>query len=129
MEAPATTRLVIVEDNEVFREALELLLGLEPDVEIVASVADGESALAGAGEWAPDVFVVDYRLPDMDGVETISRLQEVDPSMRLIVLTAGASPAEVEALLAAGASRCLRKDVNFADIVTAIRESPASPAG
>ena len=61
-------RVVLVEDNEVFREAVELLLGLRDDIQVVASVPDGDGAAAAAAELRPDVVLMDYRLPGLDGV-------------------------------------------------------------
>jgi len=115
--------VVIVEDNEVFREALEILLGLAPDVEVVASVADGESALAACRERRPDVVLVDYRLPGLDGVETIRAILADRPETRVVVLTAQADAPEVDALLGAGAVACLTKDRELEVIVAAIRDA------
>ena len=61
--------VVLVEDNDIFREALELMLGVTPDVRVVAAVPDGESALEACGRLRPDVVLLDYRLPGLDGVE------------------------------------------------------------
>jgi DNA-binding NarL/FixJ family response regulator len=60
-------RLVLVEDNQVFREALELLLGLQSDIEVVATVGDGSSAAEVVRKHKPDVVLMDYRLPGLDG--------------------------------------------------------------
>ena len=62
-------RVVLVEDNEVFREALELLLGLRPDMSVIASVPDGSKAAGVVAELEPDVVLMDYRLPGLDGVQ------------------------------------------------------------
>ena len=69
MSGNGPIRVVLVEDNQVFREALELLLGLQQDIEVVASVADGSDAVPACREHRPDVVVMDYRLPGLDGVE------------------------------------------------------------
>lgn len=113
--------VAIVEDNEVFREALEILLGLTPDVRVVASVSDGRSMLAACREHAPDVILVDYRLPDLDGVETTKAVRRECPRAAVVVLTAAADAPEIDALLEAGAVACLTKDRELDEIVGAIR--------
>jgi DNA-binding NarL/FixJ family response regulator len=118
-------RILVVEDNETFREALELLLALEPGLELVAAVGDGESALACLDEAAPDVVLVDYRLPDLDGVETTAAVRQRRPGTVVVALTAVAEESEVAALLAAGASACLSKTDDLRAIVSAIRAAVA----
>ncbi len=113
-------RIVLVEDNKVFREALELLLGLRSDVEVVAAVGDGTDAVPACLEFRPDVMLMDYRLPSMDGVQATAAVKEACPDVAVVCLTASASGKEVEALLAAGAVACLRKDQELEEIVGAI---------
>jgi DNA-binding NarL/FixJ family response regulator len=119
-------RTVLVEDNEVFREALELLLGMEPDVAVVASVADGAEAVAAVREHRPDVVLMDYRLPGLDGVQATAAVHAAFPAVAVVGLTASASEREVEALLAAGAVACLTKDRELEEIVAAIRQAVAA---
>jgi DNA-binding NarL/FixJ family response regulator len=116
----AAVRIVLVEDNDVFREALELLLGLRPEVEVVGSVADGERAVEACTRLAPDVVLMDYRLPGLDGVQATRALRAAVPGASVICLTAQASPREIEALRAAGAVDCLTKDEHLDEIVAAI---------
>jgi DNA-binding NarL/FixJ family response regulator len=121
-------RVVVVEDNDVFREALVLLLGQEPDVEIVGAVAGGEEALGLAGEVEPDVVLLDYRLPGMDGVQATRELQRVVPGAAVVALTASATLREADALREAGAVACLTKDAQLEEIVAAILAAAAAPA-
>jgi DNA-binding NarL/FixJ family response regulator len=121
-------RVVLVEDNEVFREALELLLGMREDVEVVASVADGASAVAAAVEHRPDVVLMDYRLPALDGVQATARLRAAEPGVAVVALTASANEAEREALIAAGAVACLTKDQELEEIVAAVQLAAAGVA-
>lgn len=116
---------MLVEDNEVFREALELLLGMRGDVEVVASVGDGVAAVAAALEHRPDVVLVDYRMPALDGVQTTSDLLAKVPGLSVVALTASADESQREALLAAGARACLRKDQELNEIVAAIQQAAA----
>lgn len=115
--------VVLVEDNDVFRETLELLLDVTPDMRVVASVGDGRAALQAAGELEPHVVLMDYRLPALDGVETTAAMREVCPAAAVVVLTANVEREELEALLEAGAVTCLTKDCELEEIVGAIRDA------
>ena len=121
MSAPV--RVALVEDNEVFREALELLLGLRSDVDVVASVEDGTKVIELCREHSPEVVVMDYRLPALDGVQATRALREACPEVAVVCLTASANPPEIEALYAAGAVACLTKDEPLDEIVAAIRKA------
>ncbi len=116
-------RILLVEDNQVFREALELLLGLRADVEIVASVGDGAAAVPAVAEYRPDVVLMDYRLPGLDGVQATAAVRDAHPDVAVVCLTASANAREMEALYAAGASACLTKDQELDDIVEAIKSA------
>ena len=115
--------VVLVEDNDIFREALELMLGVTPDVRVVGAVPDGESALEACGRLRPDVVLLDYRLPGLDGVETTTALRAALPKTAVVVLTAAAEHEEIQALYDAGAVACLTKDRGVDEIVGAIREA------
>jgi DNA-binding NarL/FixJ family response regulator len=116
-------RVALVEDNEVFREALELLLGLRSDLQIVASVADGTKVIELCHEHSPDVVVMDYRLPALDGVQATKALREACPEVAVVCLTASANLHEIDALYAAGAVACLTKDEPLDEIVAAIKRA------
>jgi DNA-binding NarL/FixJ family response regulator len=116
-------RVVLVEDNDVFREALELLLGLRPEMSVVATVADGQDAAGVVAELRPDVVLMDYRLPGLDGVQATRAVKEAYPDAAVVCLTASANLRERDALLEAGAVDCLRKDVGLDAIVAAIRSA------
>jgi DNA-binding NarL/FixJ family response regulator len=113
-------RVLLVEDNEVFREALELLLGLRQEIEIAASVPDGETAAAIVADLRPDVVVMDYRLPGLDGVQATRAVLAAYPHTAVVCLTASANPREREALIEAGAVGCIQKDEGLDAIVEAI---------
>lgn len=123
MSAPV--RVAIIEDNDVFREALEMLLGLQPGLEVVASASDGDDAGALCREHSPDVVLMDYRLPGLDGVQATRQLLEACPEVAVVGLTASANQSEVDALFAAGAVACLTKDEPLEDIVAAIHRAAA----
>ncbi len=116
-------RVLLVEDNQVFREALELLLGLQHDIEVVASVGDGNAAVPAVREHAPDVVLMDYRLPGLDGVQATRAVRDAAPDVSVVCLTASANLREVDALFEAGAVACLSKDQELDEIVAAIRRA------
>ena len=123
MPVPGPIRIVLVEDNSVFREALELLLGLRPELQVVASVADGNDAVPAVLEHDPDVVVMDFRLPGIDGVQATTAVLDACPKATVVCLTGAASEREVEALYEAGAVACLRKDQELEEIVRAIQRA------
>jgi DNA-binding NarL/FixJ family response regulator len=116
-------RIVLVEDNEVFRDALELLLGMRDDVAVVASVGDGAAAVEAAKEHRPDVVLMDYRMPGLDGIQATALVLEQVPGVAVVALTASADAAEREALVEAGAVACLMKDQELEEIVAAILQA------
>jgi DNA-binding NarL/FixJ family response regulator len=113
-------RIVLVEDNDVFREALVLLFGLRDDVEIVAAVSEGEAAVEACREHEPDVVLMDYRLPGMDGVQATKAVLEAQPGVAVVGLTGEADPRETKAFLDAGAVDCVTKDEELETIVGAV---------
>jgi DNA-binding NarL/FixJ family response regulator len=113
-------RILLVEDNDTFRETLELLLGLRSDVVVVASVADGAHAVSACREHTPDVVLMDYRMPGLDGVQATRAVREVCPRAAIVVLTASANVREMHAFREAGAVACLSKTQDLDQIVEAI---------
>ncbi|HET9323847.1 MAG TPA: response regulator transcription factor [Gaiellaceae bacterium] len=116
-------RVALVEDNRVFREALEMLLGMRPDVEVVAAVENGNDVVQLCHDHDPDVVVMDYRLPGLDGVQATAALRRACPDVAVVCLTASANVRELQALADAGAVACLTKDEELDDIVAAIRDA------
>jgi DNA-binding NarL/FixJ family response regulator len=126
--AAAAIRVLLVEDNQVFSEALELLLGLQEDIEVVGSVGEGQKAVEAVLEHRPDVIVMDYRLPGIDGVQATRAVREAAPEVAVVCLTASANLREVDALYEAGAVACLSKDQELDEIVAAIRRAVGARA-
>jgi DNA-binding NarL/FixJ family response regulator len=118
-------RILLVEDNQVFREALELLLGMRADIEVVASVGDGSEVVAACETHRPQVVLMDYRLPGLDGVQATTAVRAAHPEIAVVCLTASANAREIEALYEAGAAACLTKDQELDEIVAALKQAAA----
>ncbi|MGD0834795.1 MAG: response regulator transcription factor [Candidatus Dormibacteria bacterium] len=114
------TRVLIADDQRVVREGLTLLLRLLPDIEVVGAASDGEEALTLAASLAPDVVLMDLRMPRCDGVEATRRLQQSQPDCRVVVLTTYADDRSVVEALRAGARGFLTKDAGAEEIRRAI---------
>ena len=114
-------RLLLVDDQAMFREGVRLLLELQPDFVIAAEAADGERAVAQASELRPDVVLMDLRLPVVNGVEATRRIVQAAPATRVIVLTTFEEDGEVFAALRAGAVGYLLKTSPGEKLCEAIR--------
>ncbi len=121
-------RVLVIEDNDVFRNALEVLLALDADIEIAGSEPDWNAVVERCRELEPDVVLVDYRLPGPDGVQVTRLVREHAPGVAVVALTAAAGEREVEALLDAGAVACLGKDRPLDEIVEAVRGAAGTAA-
>jgi DNA-binding NarL/FixJ family response regulator len=110
----APIRVLLVEDNDVYRESLVFLLATRSELEIVGAEGTGEGAIRRARELEPDVTVVDFRLPDIDGGEVAAGLQSP-----VVFLSASAGGAEYDAASSAGAA-LVRKDEGLDVLVGAI---------
>jgi DNA-binding NarL/FixJ family response regulator len=117
--------VLLVDDNQVFREGLELVLGLRSEIRIVGSAEDGLEAAELARQLRPDVILMDFRLPGMDGVAATAAVLEASPESAVVGLTATANLRERQALYDAGAVACLSKDDDLEQIVEAIVEAAA----
>jgi DNA-binding NarL/FixJ family response regulator len=114
-------RILIVDDQSLFREGLRTLLSVQPDFEVLGEAANGEEALRMAVQLQPGVVLMDLRMPVMDGVTATHRLHEVLPNSRVIVLTTFDDEDLVFDGLRAGAVGYLLKDVSSEKLFEAIR--------
>jgi DNA-binding NarL/FixJ family response regulator len=118
--SPAPVRVLLVDDQALFREALATLLDVRADIEVVGEAADGDEALRRAAALSPDVVLMDLRMPVLDGVAATRRLRVERPEVRVIALTTFDDDEEVFAALRAGAVGYLLKDVSSERLVEAI---------
>jgi DNA-binding NarL/FixJ family response regulator len=122
-------RIVLIEDNDVFREALELLLTLNGEIEVVGSQSHGASAVEICRKLSPDVLLVDYRMPGLDGVQVTRAVRKHCPAVAVVALTAAAGEREIQALLDAGAVECVSKDQPLDAISAAVRAAARAQPG
>lgn len=121
MTAPdSPVRVLIVDDQALFREALATLLEVQPEIEVVGEAGDGEQAVRRCAELRPDVVLMDLRMPVLDGIAATDRLRVEQPGVRVLALTTFDDDADVFAALRAGALGYLLKDVSSARLVEAL---------
>ena len=113
-------RVLLVEDSDVYRDSLVFLLGTRSGLEIVDAVVDGAAAVRAHRQYAPDVVVLDYRLPDVDGATVAAELREGDLPAAIVFLSASAGSEEYDAASSAGAA-LVRKDEGIDALVRAVR--------
>ncbi|MEU4076810.1 DNA-binding response regulator [Streptomyces venezuelae] len=128
-EGDRVVRVVVADDQAVVREGIVMLLGLLPGVEVVGAARDGEEAMALTAELAPDVVLMDLRMPRCDGVEATRRIRERHPGTEIVVLTTYGDDDSLFPALRAGARGYLTKDAGGEEIVRALRDVTDGRAG
>jgi DNA-binding NarL/FixJ family response regulator len=116
----SAVRVLVVDDQALFREALVTLLGARPEVEVVGEAGDGQQALERAAELQPDVVLMDLHMPVLDGIGATRRLRVEQPGVRVLALTTFDDDEDVFAALRAGALGYLLKDVSSDRLVEAV---------
>jgi DNA-binding NarL/FixJ family response regulator len=114
-------RVLLVDDQALFREGLETLLSVHSDIQVVGQASNGREALKVAAQVQPDVVLMDVRMPVLDGVRATRLLKEAQPQCRVIVLTTFDDDEYIFDALRTGAVGYLLKDVPSARLVEAIR--------
>ncbi|MEU0067959.1 response regulator transcription factor [Streptomyces sp. NPDC006332] len=122
-------RVVVVDDQTVVREGIVMLLGLLPGIEVVGAAGDGNEAVQLVDELAPDVVLMDLRMPRCDGVEATRRIRAEHPGTQVVVLTTYADDESLFPALRAGARGYLTKDAGGDEIVRAVRSVLSGDAG
>jgi DNA-binding NarL/FixJ family response regulator len=114
-------RVAVVENEELFRRGLTMLLSLEDDVEVVGEAGDGIAATELAAATAPDVILMDVRMPKRSGIEACLTIREVAPVVRIIMLTGSDEEADLYDAVKNGAVGYLLKDSSIDAVAQAIR--------
>jgi DNA-binding NarL/FixJ family response regulator len=115
------TRIVIADDQALFREGLRTLLSTRPDMEVVGEAANGDDAVVLVERLRPDVVLMDLRMPNVDGIQATARLRDRCPEIPVLVLTTFDDDANLFGALRAGAAGYLLKDVSSETLVSAIQ--------
>jgi len=118
-------RLLLVDDHEVVRTGLRMLLENQEDIEIVGEASNGEEAIRLAHQLLPDVVVMDITLPDISGIEATHRLKERHPEIAVVALTIHEDEQYFFEMLQAGASGYVPKRAAPEDLINAIRAARA----
>jgi DNA-binding NarL/FixJ family response regulator len=126
-------RVLVVDDQELIRRGLVMLISGEDDIEVVGEAADGVTAVEVAGATVPDVVLLDVKMPKGTGIEACAAIKDADPSAQIIMLTASEDQSDLYDAIRSGASGYLLKDVSLAEVAQAIRvaadgQSLISPA-
>ncbi|MFJ4524613.1 response regulator [Streptomyces sp. NPDC088810] len=121
-------RVLIADDQEMVRQGFTVLLDTQPDIEVVGQAVHGRDAIARTAELAPDVVLMDVRMPELGGIEATRRITEDHPAVRVLVLTTFDLDEYVYDALRAGASGFLLKDASADKLAEAVRVVAAGDA-
>ncbi len=114
-------RVLVVDDQELFRRGLTMLLNVEDDIEVVGEAADGSNAATLAAGLTPDVVLMDVRMPKLTGIEACVAIKDAAPSARIIMLTVSDEEADLYEAVKNGASGYLLKDSSIDEVAQAVR--------
>jgi two-component system NarL family response regulator len=117
----AKIRVLVVDDQELFRRGLTMLLSVEDDIEVVGEASDGSAAATLASDTAPDVVLMDVRMPKVTGIEACVSMKDAAPQARIIMLTASDEEADLYEAVKNGASGYLLKDSSIDEVAQAVR--------
>ena len=117
----SVTSVLIVDDHEVFRMGLNMLIAPEADLEVVGEAGDGQTAFQQVRDLAPDVVVMDISMPDMDGIEATRQISAEFPDSKIIAFSIHGGKEYVEDMLRAGAAGYVLKESALEELVSGIR--------
>ena len=121
-------RVLVVDDQRMLRESFAVLLGVQPDIEVVGEAGDGEEAVRQARDLSPDVVLMDVRMPILDGLEATRRILAHAPATRVLVLTTFDEDEYVHEAIRAGAKGFLLKDSSAHQLADAVRTTMSGGA-
>jgi DNA-binding NarL/FixJ family response regulator len=122
------TRVLIADDQQMVRQGFTVLLNTQPDIEVIGQAVDGLDAVAKVGDLAPEVVLMDIRMPELDGIEATRRIKAATPAVKVLVLTTFDIDEHVYDALRAGASGFLLKDASADQLAEAVRVVAAGDA-
>jgi len=114
-------RVVLVDDQELIREGLAIILGAQPDIDIVGQAADGREAIEVANRLLPDVILMDIRMPRLDGIKATRHIKNAHQEVQILILTTYSDDELVFEGIRAGASGYLLKDITRGELAEAVR--------
>jgi DNA-binding NarL/FixJ family response regulator len=114
-------RVLIVDDQALFRRGLHVVLGTEEHIDVVGEADNGEEAVALAERLAPDVVLMDVRMPRLGGIDAARRIRELAPSTRILMLTVSDEEEDLYEAIKAGANGYLLKEISVEEVAEAVR--------
>ncbi|WP_370290402.1 response regulator [Nocardioides sp.] len=114
-------RVVVVDDQELFRRGLTMLLGIEDGIEVIGEAGDGAEGVSLVAATAPDVVLLDVRMPKKSGIEACVAIKEQVPTAKIIMLTMSDDEADLYEAVKSGASGYLLKDSSIEEVAQGIR--------
>lgn len=118
---PEPVRVLVVDDQELFRRGLTMLLGVEDGIDVVAEASSAEEGMDAALATAPDVVLLDVRMPELSGIEACRAIKEAVPTAKIVMLTASDEEADLYEAVKSGASGYLLKDSSIEEVAQGIR--------
>ncbi|WP_216829064.1 response regulator [Alkalihalobacterium elongatum] len=116
-------KVLIADDQTLMREGLKTIIDLEEDMEVVATAEDGQEAIEKMNEFEPNLILMDIKMPNMNGIESLKKIKKVNSEMRIVILTTFAEDDFIIEGLACGADGFLLKDMNYDQLINSIREA------
>lgn len=114
--------VLVVDDNEAVRQALSVVLNLEKDIQVIGDAKDGEEAVEQASELSPDVIVMDFYLPKIDGLEATKIIKTKDPKVKVVVFSVRGQGESTKRAIEAGVEKWISKSSSPDVLIDAIRE-------
>src|SRR6267143_2091596 len=114
-------RVLIADDHALFRRGLNMVLESEDGIDVVAEAEDGQDAIAKSEEFAPDIVLMDVRMPRVSGIEATRTIRDVIPTAKILMLTVSDEEEDLYEAIKAGANGYLLKEISIEEVADAIR--------